>query len=148
MLWLNLTACSLTVIVRGVQFTSCHACTLLEETVSTFAELLESLNRHEPALLDEVQALILDTKGVPLSVRRDALFGVTALALAHRQQRSPSIQALVSTGSTSFLAVVLDQVVKWLLKQVWPCSLPALGFSGPQSPVLNLTVFLSFSCRV
>ena len=83
-----------------------------------FAELLDSLNRHEPALLDEVQALILDTGGVPLSVRRDALFGVTALALAHRQQRSPALQTLVSTGSSSFLAVVLDQVVKWLLRQV------------------------------
>lgn len=89
---------------------------------TSFAELLDTLNRSEPALLDEVQTLILGTKGVPLSVRRDALFGVTALALAHRQQRSPSIEALVSSGNSSFLAVVLDQVVKWLLQQVLPRS--------------------------
>lgn len=98
----------------------CVIPTCLEEDFmrAAFAELLDTLNRSEPSLLDEVQTLILDTKGVPLSVRRDCLFGVTALALAHRQQRSPSIQALVSSGSTSFLAVVLDQVVKWLLRQV------------------------------
>lgn len=65
-----------------------------------------------------MQRLILDVKHVPLPLRRDSLFGVTALALAHRQQRSPSVQALVSSGSSCFFAVVLDQVVKWLKSQV------------------------------
>lgn len=60
----------------------------------------------------------MDIKGTPLSVRRAALFGIAALATMHRQARSPDLHKLLHSGPSCFFAVILDQVVKWMVAQV------------------------------
>lgn len=80
------------------------------------AEIFGCLERGEPRLLAELQALALEPTQAPLDVRRDALFGVTALALAQRQQRAPSDDALVG-GPRCFFAQALSNVTSWMLGQ-------------------------------
>ena len=86
--------------------------------------------RSEGSLISDVAALIADTS-VDLSVRRDAIYGATALALLARQRRLPAGRALISDGPSCLFSNVLEQAITWMKEQVrYFCSVLMHGGLG------------------
>jgi hypothetical protein len=60
---------------------------------------------------------VVATPSLPPCVRRDAVHGVTALAVVARQRRLHAPRALVSEGPSCFFADLLEQAVAWMKAQ-------------------------------
>jgi hypothetical protein len=136
-------------------FTACFfVCVRLQtpDAQRVSAEVLDMLQRAEPTLMEDVQAVIADTT-LDLTVRRDAVYGVTALAMVARQRRVEGAGALVSEAPSCFFADILEQLVTWMrqVRNLTPptsVAVPAcLGDELNSNVSTRLPCFLRLQCR-